>query len=179
MLESHRRFENKAMVLREDRLALPRGGEMTYAYVERGSAVIVVPVTASGEIVLIRQYRHPVDAYCLEVPAGTMRDAGGLSLQEVAAKEVREEIGATCGTLEAIGTFFSNSSMLDEECHVFLGTGTVLAREPKPEPSEDIEILIKPAREAVALARTGRLQTGPTALAVLFAEPYLARLGFC
>ena len=167
------------MILREDRLALTGGEEMTYAYLERGPAVIVVPVTPRGDMVLIRQYRYPVDEYCLEVPAGTARDAGDLSLQEVAAKELCEEIGARCERLERIGSFYSNSSMLDEECHIFFGSGVVLAREPEPEPSEKIEIIVKPAKEALELARSGKMKTGPAALAVLLAHPHLARLGFC
>jgi ADP-ribose pyrophosphatase len=177
-LETWERFQNEMMILREDRLALPGGKEMAYAYVERGPAVIVVPVTAGGEIVLIRQYRYPVDEFCLEVPAGTARDARDLSLQEVAAKELCEEVGASCEQLERIGSFFSNSSMTDEECHIFLGTGAVLLREPKPEPSEKIEIVLKSAPDALELARAGQMRTGPAALAVLLAEMHFRRLGF-
>ena len=51
------------------------------------------------------------------------RDAGDRSLEEVAAKELCEEVGGTFRTLERIGCFYSNSSLSDEECHVFLAFG--------------------------------------------------------
>src|SRR4051794_38193225 len=78
-------FENKIMRLKEDSVELPSNGRMDYAYIERGPAVIIVPVTRYGEIVLIRQFRYPVGDHCLEVPAGTARDTEGMSLEDVAA----------------------------------------------------------------------------------------------
>src|SRR5688572_28474178 len=92
---SERPFENKLMKVRDDRIELPDGNSTTYAYVEKGHAVIIVPVTDDGKMILVRQYRYPVDDHCLEVPAGTTQDTQDLSLEAVAAKELQEEIGGT------------------------------------------------------------------------------------
>jgi ADP-ribose pyrophosphatase len=177
LLASHDRFENKMMRVREDRLALAQDGDNDFAYVERGPAVIIVPVTRRGEIVLIRQYRYAVDEFCLEVPAGTARDAGNRSLEEVAAKELCEEVGATYERITRVTSFFSNSSLSDEECHVFLALGVELVHAPEPEPSEKIQIIVKPAKEVLEIARSGAMKTAPTTLAVFLAEPMLRQLG--
>jgi 8-oxo-dGTP pyrophosphatase MutT (NUDIX family) len=175
--QSATRFENKTMRLREDAVLLPNGQEMQYALVERGPAVIIVPITAAGEMVLIRQYRHPVRERCLEVPAGTARDAAGMSLEKVAEKELKEEVGGTWKAVRRIGSFFSNSSMTDEECHVFLATGVKLEEPPQREPGEDVKTLVVPLADAIGMVERGEMKTGPAALAVLLCVPQLRAMG--
>jgi len=98
-------FRNEVMTLREDHLDVPKIGAETFAYVEQGGAVMIVPLTDDGQIVFIRQYRYPVDAFCLEVPAGKMSDTPDLSIEEVAAKELFEEIGGKASRLELMDRF--------------------------------------------------------------------------
>jgi len=57
------------------------------------------------------------------------------------------------------------------------GVRTALSEKPKPEPTESIEIFLAPISDAIEMARTGGMKTGPSALAVLFAEPRLRALG--
>ena len=170
------RFENKILRLKEDTLSLPKKGEMKYAWIERGPAVIIVPVTDDGKMILVRQFRYVVDDHCLEVPAGTSGDVEGLPMEELVAKELKEEIGASFRKIERIGDFYSNSSMSDEVCHVFLVTGVKLTAEPEREPAEEMETLVVPVEEALELARSGKMKTGPSALAVLLAEPRVRAL---
>src|ERR1700712_2721195 len=92
---SETRFENNICRLREDDVELEGGKKIKYAYLERDEAVIAVPVTPDGEVVMLRQYRYPVDEWCLEVPAGGTHDSGDAALEEVVRKELREEIGGT------------------------------------------------------------------------------------
>ncbi len=160
--------------LRVDRLAIPRRGEIQYSYLERGGSVIVVPVTTDGCIALIRQYRYPVDEHCLELPAGVCRDQGNATLAEVAARELREEIGGTAATLEQVTWFYSSSSLSDEVCHIFLARGVKLDHPSETEPGEHLEVRLVPVAEAVELARGGHMKTGTCALAILLCEQRLA-----
>ena len=166
------------MRLKEDAVELPSGHRMDYAWVERGPAVIIVPVTSEGQMVLVRQFRYPAGEECLEVPAGTARDAGDLTLEQVAGKELKEEVGGTWQSVEHLGSFFSNSSLSDEECHVFLAVGVDLGADPEREASEEMHRILLPVAEAVAHATTGAMHTGPAALAVLMAVPRLRELGW-
>ena len=175
LLASETRFENDICRLREDRVELEGGKKTNYAYFERDAAVIVVPVTGAGEIVLLKQYRYPVDEWCLEVPAGGTHDTGDAALEEVARKELREEVGGTAKSLTYVTFFYSANSMTDEKCHVYLAEGVELAKKPKTESSESIETQLVPVDKAMELARSGAVKTAPCALALLLCEPLLAK----
>ena len=167
------RFENDIYCLREDDVELEGGKKIKYAYLERDEAVIIVPVTSAGEVVLLKQYRYPVDEWCLEVPAGGTHDSGEASLEEVVRKELREEVGATAKSLTHVGFFYSANSMSDEKCHVYLAEGVELSKEQQTETSEEIKVQLVAVEKAIELARSGAMKTGPCALAVLLCEPLL------
>jgi ADP-ribose diphosphatase len=171
-------YQNKTLALRVDRVALPAGKEMDYAYLERAPAVIIVPVTRDSQIVTVNQYRYPVDDWCVEVPAGGTHDTGDASLEDVARKELREEIGATCGSLTRVGCFYSAPSSSDEKCHVFLAENVEITRQPDTEPSEEIKVQLLAVEQVVQMARNGQMKDGPCTLAVLWCEPLLRERGY-
>ncbi len=173
VLGSRLPFESPVNRMRADRLEVPGRGEIQYSYLERGESVIIVPVTTDGRLVLIRQYRYPVDEHCFEFPAGCCRDTEGQSLEGVARKELREEIGATAASLEYVSWFYSSSSISDEVCHIFLARGVALDHASQPEPGEHLEPLLVPVAEAMQMARDGRMRTGTCALAALLCEARL------
>ena len=178
VLQTDHPYRNKTLALRVDRVAVPDGKEMDYAYLERAPAVIIVPVTRDSQIVTVNQYRYPVDEWCVEVPAGGTHDTGDASLEEVVRKELREEIGATCGALTRVGSFFTAPSSSDEKCHVFLAENVEVTREPDTEPSEEIKVQLFAAEEVVKMARNGRMKDSPCTLAVLLCEPLLRERGY-
>ncbi len=170
---SHYPYASPINRLRVDHLSIPGRGAIRYSYLERGESVIIVPVTADGRIILIRQYRYPVDQHCLELPAGCCRDQGQSSLEEVARRELREEIGGTAERLEYVSWFYSSSSISDEVCHIFLARGVALDHPAETEPGEHLEIRLVSVSEALHLARTAQIKTGTCALAILLCEQKL------
>jgi ADP-ribose pyrophosphatase len=177
VLETAYPFENEICKLRNDRIQVNGKSETSYAYLERADAIIVVPVTNDGQIVLLRQYRYPVDEWCWEVPAGGSHDTGDAPLEEVVRKEMEEEIGATCAKIEYINFFYSSNSMSDEICHVYLAIGVELNQKPDTEETENIEMRPTPVAEAIKLARSGQIKTAPCALALLLCEGALRKHG--
>ena len=171
------RFENKVFVLREDKIEVPGGKRKRFAYMERTDAVIIVPVTRAGEMVLINQYRYTLDEWCLEVPAGGTHDKPNESLEEVARAELREEVGGRCKSLTYVDYLYSASSLTDEKCHVFLAQGVTLS-EAAREASESIEIRLLPIAEALMLVHAGEMKDGQCALAILLCEPLLRQKGY-
>lgn len=177
LIESRRCFENEVCALRNDRVEV-KGEELDYAYLERAEAVIIVPVTSDGKIVVLKQYRYPVDEWCLEVPAGGTHDTGHAALEKVARKELHEEIGATAEKLTYVTFFYTANAFSNEKCHVFLAEGVKLSKEPDREETESIKMQLLPAAEAIELARRGEMKTGPCALAVLLCEPLVHKRRF-
>jgi ADP-ribose pyrophosphatase len=176
--ESNSVYRGETFKLLVDRLSLRDGSEMEYAYVERREAVIVVPVTRDGQIVTIRQYRYPVDDWCVEVPVGRTPDTGDESLHEVVRKELREKIGATYGAVTYLGAFYSGPSLTDEKCHVFLAENVDVTRPSEAEKTEEIEVNLIETDEIIEMARSGKMKNGVCSLAVLWCERLLHERGY-
>jgi len=166
-------YRGKTFTLTSHDLHLPDGAAMTYEYEQRPPSVIVIPVTPEGNIILIRQYRYPVDQWCLETPAGGSHDTGGMTLQEVAQKELLEECGGTSDDWIHVGSFHPAPSYADEESHIYLAWDTVMTQDKATEPSEAIQIIQLSIPEAIQAAMNGDIHTGPCALALLRSQPLL------
>ncbi|MES2570516.1 MAG: NUDIX hydrolase [Verrucomicrobiota bacterium] len=178
VISSHIPFVNKRLTIRDERLSIPAEQQpIAFAYVERAAGLIIVPVTARGEIVMIRQYRFPVDQWCLEIPAGSTGDTGEMPFEEVIRKELREEIGATAERIESVGRFFPAPAYATEVCQVFIAWGVELAERPEPEPTEKIQIEKVSVPEALRRAETGEIHNGACALAILLARGPLQAAG--
>ncbi|RLC67173.1 MAG: NUDIX hydrolase, partial [Chloroflexi bacterium] len=147
-LRTTRLWESKWYNLRQDRVRIHTGAEITYTFQEHPDAVFVVPMTTDGRIVLIRQYRHPVKEWLWEVPAGAVD--GDESLTAAARRELAEEIGGTAEELHAVGHFFAASSVSNLRINVFLATGVqpMLHRNTR-EPTELIETRVVSVDEAL------------------------------
>lgn len=179
LLETTYPFATHWLKLRQDRIRIEgANSEITFTYIDNGPAVIVVPVTAEGNIALIRQYRYTVDEWCVEVPAGGTHDAEGASMEEVARKELREEIGATCAGLEFVSLFYPTNGNSAQAFHVFLALDTRLDGEQCLEETESIQVHLMPVAEALRLARTGQIKDGASALSLLLCEPLLRERGY-
>ena len=106
----------------------PDGEQFERDLVHHPGAVVVVPVDeATGEVVLVRQYRAPLDMELLEVPAGK-RDVKEEPTALTAARELVEETGLEAGRMDLIGHFFNSPGFSDEESWCYL------ARDLRPVP---------------------------------------------
>jgi ADP-ribose pyrophosphatase len=169
-LDSRYVWESQWYKLRQDRLCTPSGHQFTYTLVDHPGAVWVVPVTPDGRVALIWQYRHTVDDWCYEVPAGGV--SPGQTPEEVARRELLEEVGGRAADLRFVGQFYTSNGISNEVAYVYLATGVELG-EAHREPTELMEIRLVPVDEALRMAREGEVTDGPSALALLWCEPLL------
>lgn len=157
-----------------DRLRL-HGGEESYVYRPRGGrAALVVPVTPSGEIVLLRQYRYPLRATLTEIVAGGVEL--GETPRQAAARELREEVGGAALEWLALPTFCPQPSFTGQVFHPFVALGVTLG-EASPEAGELIEVQVVPAREVYRRLDGGELPNAPSALTLFYARPALLERG--
>src|SRR4029078_7206680 len=98
----------------------PNGRVHEVAIVRHPPAVVVVPIDADGTVVLIKQYRAPLDRELWEVPAGSVNAAE--SPDAAARRECEEEIGGVPQQLERLGPWFPAPGYCDEELIFFRAT---------------------------------------------------------
>ncbi len=115
MLASQVVFQGWLTVTR-DRLRKPAGGEMDYTYIASSDAAAVLAFTDAGQVVLTRQYRHPLRRVILDLPAGGVR--AGETPEQAARRELAEETGFTARDMRPLGRFFPAPGMMGYSVHV-------------------------------------------------------------
>ncbi|MCY3618838.1 MAG: NUDIX hydrolase [Acidimicrobiaceae bacterium] len=154
--------------LTESVFTTPDGGTMTRDVVHHRGAVAVVAVEGD-EIVLLRQYRTPVESELLEIPAGT-RDVDGEDPAGTARRELAEEAGLACDSLEELGTFFNSPGFCDELSHLFLATGlNPVPRQPDGAEEEWMTVERVGLDEAESMIDRGEIRDAKTIIGVLLA----------
>lgn len=111
--------------VRED-LRMPDGYQCDWYYVDTPPSVLIVPVTADGTMIMVRQWRHNLKRHTLEFPAGAVDD--GEPLKDAAARELEEETGHKLGPgghLEKLGSFCSLPSETNKRTHMYIANGVI------------------------------------------------------
>jgi ADP-ribose pyrophosphatase len=122
-------YQGRLSRVRVDRLRFPDGSESAREVVEHLDAVAVVPLHDDGTVTLLRQYRHPLRAQVLEIPAGVC-DVDGEPVEQTAARELAEEVGLCAEVLTPLATMANSAGWTDERTTIFLATGLHAADAP-------------------------------------------------
>jgi ADP-ribose pyrophosphatase len=157
-------YEGKSVDFCVDEIELPNGKSATREYMDHPGAVGVVPVLADGSIVLVRQYRYPVEQVTLELPAGKL-DEGEDALKCV-ARELREETGYTAETITPLLDYWPTPAFANEVLHLYVAEG-LAGGELSPDEDEFIEKVELPLAEALELIRRGLIKDSKTLVGLL------------
>jgi ADP-ribose pyrophosphatase len=156
---------------RLDDVELPDGARIEYGVLESGGFAAVVPVTRGGDVVLVRQWRQPLDAFTLELPSGGV-DAGE-EPESAARRELFEETGYRAEKLEHLTTVHTSTGRSTEVCHLFWCEAVRDERGPRPEPTEFIRVVEVTFEEALRMASEGGITDAATMLGLLLAASRL------
>lgn len=126
------------------------GVEHSWEAVERinaESVVLVVPITAAGELILIKQYRPALDRVVVELPAGLVDN--GETPEKAATRELVEETGHSSENMRLLISASMSTGIHGEPWHVFVATNVRLATDHElsshpPDSNEDIETITIP-----------------------------------
>ncbi|WP_270935590.1 NUDIX hydrolase [Falsiroseomonas oryzae] len=150
VLGSRTLIEDRWIRLRADRLRTAAGVEISPWYVlDYPDWVVVVPVTDDDRLVLVRQWRHAAQAWCLELPGGVM-DPGDADPTETARRELLEETGHAARAWRPLFASFPNPAIQTNRLHVVLATGVALAAPVAHEDGEQIEVHCPRVEEVLA-----------------------------
>lgn len=124
VLSSEYLSNHKYFTARKDRCETPDGHIVEeYFVVELPLTVSAVAITEEKEVLMVRQYRHPIEENILEIPGGFV-DAGETS-QEAVARELLEETGYSFTSITSLGRVAANPGVLNNFTDLFLAEGGV------------------------------------------------------
>lgn len=170
LLPKPKRFVREALVM-------PDGYECDWYYVDTPPSVMVVPLTADRQLVLVRQYRHNLKSHQLELPAGTVNETE--EPETAARRELEEETGyalAADARMSPLGSYYSLPSETNKYTHVFLAS-PVIAAGPARGDTEiekyfDMSVVLMPVEQALSGIGT-TITSMETVGALMAARPQL------
>ena len=163
-LASQEIYHGRAVNLRVDTVQKVGGTETTREVVEHSDCVAVVVVDDQDKILLVRQFRHAVEKFLLEIPAGGI-EPGEEPLDSV-RRELQEEIGYLPRRIDKLGGFYAIPGYGTEYLHCFLATDLVPGRL-VAEDTDDIELVRVSPDEIPRLIASGEICDAKSIAALL------------
>jgi 8-oxo-dGDP phosphatase len=167
-------YTGQVLTLRADEVRMPGGEVKVREVVEQPGAVGIVALDEQDQVVLIRQYRHPIGDWLIELPAGLL-DEPGEKASATAARELTEEVGLTARRWDVLVDLRNSPGLSTEAVRIYL------ARDLTPVPDADRYVGIdeetdlgvhrRALDEAVAAVFTGEIQNA-LAVSGLLAAAY-------
>jgi len=147
-------YDGRAVKLRVDTVQTADGRQTTREIVEHADCVAVVAVDADDNVLLVNQFRKPVERELLEIPAGGI-DAGE-DAETAVRRELQEEIGYLPQRIERLGGFYSAPGYATEYLYLYLATD-LTPSQLYAEDTESIEVVRVPIKQVPDLINSGRI----------------------
>ncbi len=140
VLQTEASLQSKKIRFEVNKFELPIGIQATFGMIRHPGASLAVPITTTGEVVILRQYRFAVARRILEFPAGTLEN--GEDALNSMKRELAEESGYKASTWNHLGQMLPCPGYSDEIIHLFLARDLEKMQiSPQGDEDEDIEIL--------------------------------------
>ncbi|GAB2663708.1 NUDIX domain-containing protein [Nocardia goodfellowii] len=160
-------YSGAILALRLDQVAMPGGRVAEREVIEHHAAVAVAAIDDDDNVVLIRQYRHPIGRRLLELPAGLL-DVPGEDPLEAAKRELAEETGLAAREWSVLVDVALSPGFTDEALRVYLARGLYETERPEPEFEEaDLGVTVMPVDQAVRAALAGEIVNASAVAGVL------------
>ena len=153
-LSSQLIYDGRAVKLRVDTVRIPGGRETKWEIVENRDCVAIVAIDADDNVLLVKQFRKPVEKELLEIPAGGI-DPGEDPATAV-RREMQEETGYLPRKVERLGGFYSTPGYCTEYLHLYLATDLTLSPL-QAEDTENIRLVRVPISQISSLVASGSI----------------------
>ena len=152
--------------VRRDKIKLPDGKIIDDYFVNiRPDVAIILPITNNQEIVFVKQYRHAISDFFIELPAGGFnpeQESG-----EVAAiRELEEETGYVASNIKKLATFYDKPSKDTNQLHLYLAENVVKTGITKLDVTEEIEVILIPVDSVLQKIVKGEICVAGTVAAL-------------
>jgi ADP-ribose pyrophosphatase len=146
------------------------GREHELDFIRHPGAAAVVAVDSANRACFVRQYRHGVEDFTWEIPAGKLDP--GEAPADCAERELAEETGVTARRWLAMGVYLAAPGIYNEVIHLYLARDLDVGVA-APDVDEELELEWLALDEACARVQRGEWNDGKTALALMRAQYHL------
>lgn len=164
-------FKGQIIDVAVDEVRLPNGGIGTRELVFHPGAVAVIPITNDNKMIMVKQFRKPLEKVTLEIPAGKIDPGEGDHPEETAKRELEEETGYKAALFSFITAMYVSPGFANERLHIYYAEN--LEKVPNPRPQDEDELLelykvtLDEAKDAIT---TGLICDAKTIFAVQYWE---------
>ena len=124
---------------RKDKCETPDGKIIDeYFVVELPGTVCGLALTEEGKVLMVKQYRHPIEETLIEIPGGFID--GNETHEEAMRRELKEETGYEFSSFKEVGKIAANPGVLNNFTYLFLAQGGKKTSEQKLDKNEELEI---------------------------------------
>jgi ADP-ribose diphosphatase len=166
---SEKAFDGRVVKVFLDDVRLPDGRSARWERVAHPGAVGIVPLLESGEVLMVRQYRHAVRGVLLEIPAGKL-DEGEPPL-ECAHRELEEEVGMKAGEMLKLAEFYNSPGYSDEYFHLYLARDLAPGNA-EPEADEFLEPVRIRLADALRMISNGEIRDAKSIIGLSLAMQF-------
>ncbi|MEC3758899.1 ADP-ribose pyrophosphatase [Bacillus halotolerans] len=162
-------FSGKVIDLYVEDVELPNGKTSKREIVKHPGAVAVLAVTDEGKIIMVKQFRKPLERTIVEIPAGKLEK--GEEPEYTALRELEEETGYTAKKLTKITAFYTSPGFADEIVHLFLAEElSVLEEKRELDEDEFVEVMEVTLEDALKLVESREVYDAKTAYAIQYLQ---------
>ncbi|MEH1971640.1 MAG: NUDIX hydrolase [Nostoc sp.] len=173
ILKSKMVLDNPWCQIRQDEIKLPNGKIIDDYFVSiKPDVAMVLPITINREIIFVRQYRHAVGEFFLELPAGNF-DPTKESAEVAAIRELREETGYIPQEFRKIGTLYDKPSKDTNKIHLFLAENVSKVGEQELDITEEIEVVLIPVKSVLDKIFQGEISVAGTIVALFLGLKFI------
>jgi len=163
--------QGRYMTIEQDSMITSHGSESTRDIVVHPGAVVIVPIDADGNLLLVTQYRLACGGAMLELPAGTLEVEDGVVEDPLGAahRELEEETGYRAGAMERIAGFWTAPGFSTEYLTMYLATDLRPAVEGRLKPDEDENLRLSRVAmpDAIAAIEAGVIEDAKSVAGIL------------
>ena len=172
-ISSENIYDGTLLHVKKDKVELPNGDISYREWIKHPGASAVIPVTDNNEIILVRQYRYPIQALTMEIPAGKL-DVAGEDPLECAKRELEEETGYRAQEYQFLTKLATTVGFSDEFIYIYAARGLKAGQQHTDE-DEFINVVTVPLAKAVEMVHSGEILDGKSVVAILMLQNMLAK----
>jgi len=156
----------------QDTMLMPDGNTVKWDLIDHVGAACVVSVREDGKLLMVRQYRNPLERETIEIPAGKL-DSKDEDPMKAAERELAEETGYICDNIEYLTTIYTTVAFCNEKIGVFLARGLKDRHPQHLDDDEYINVEAYTLDELRQMIYEGKIQDSKTIIGILlYASKY-------